>query len=200
VGRRPGAPRRPSGRAPAGGGRAARRRLPARQAQAAALPVPDRRHAASGLHRARAPRRRDGSRQDGAGGGGLRASPRAARRRPRARRVSRVAQGRVGGPDHQVHRPAAPARAGHEACPARLLRGPRLLHHCQLRAGDARCRRRQPAAPARGGDSRRGAADQELEHPDGAHDQAAREPLRVPPHRDADREPHRRGSTRSSTT
>src|SRR5206468_11193335 len=97
-----------------------------------------------------------------------------------------------GGPDHQVHRSDATLRAGHEARSARLLRDPRLLHHRQLRAGDARRRGREPAAPSRRGDPGRGAADQELEHADGPRDQTAREPLRVPPHRDADREPHRR--------
>ena len=68
-------------------------------------------------------------RQDGAGGGGLCAPPRAARRRPRARRVPGVAQGRTGRADHQVHRLAAPLRAGRETASARLLREPSTQLH-----------------------------------------------------------------------
>ena len=137
--------------------------------QAAALPVPDRRHAASRVHRTGAARGRDGARQDGASG-----------RRPARCSASCAASPACSSCARCRSRPSGRSRStkftdlpfrfvhGHEARPARLLRGSRVLHHRQLRAGDARCRGRQPAAAARCRDSGRSAADQELEHPDGA--------------------------------
>ncbi len=85
-----------------GRGRGGQGEFRPRASSAAALPA--RGHAAPGLRRARAARRRDGPRQDRAGDRGLRVAGPTQGHQPRAGGLPGLAQGRVGGADRPLHR------------------------------------------------------------------------------------------------
>src|SRR5580704_12850124 len=100
-----------------------------RQASAAALSA--RRRPAPRLWRTRASGRRDGTGQDHPGHCGLRAIGPAQGHRARARGLSRLAQGRMGGADRPLLRPPDSSRVRPENAAARRLSRARLLHHRQ---------------------------------------------------------------------
>ena len=142
-------------------GRGGARRGRLRRGEAAAVALPARGHAAPRLRRARAARRRDGARQDRAGDRRLRAAgpPQGGFARPH--RLPGLAEGRVGGADRPLHRPAG-ALGVRAARRQRLAqyRDPVVLHHRQLRAGARRRRRhqRRPVRPTSWSSTRRSAS------------------------------------------
>ena len=159
-----------------------------------ALPLPGGRGRLPGLPGARAPRRRDGPRQDGPGHrrhGAARAPGRGA---ADARRLPRLAQAPVAPGDPRVHRARGARRAGGGraagGAPRGLRRGAARADH-QLRARPGR-RGRARGPGARSRHPRRGAAREELAHPDRRGGEGAPEPVRLRAHRHADREPARR--------
>ena len=163
-----------------------------RRAAPSAAALPARGHAASCLRRARAAGRRHGPRQDHPGDRGMRTAAPAARHRSRAGGVPGVAERRVAGADRPLQRrrrcwsPApGPARLHQYTDPAFFT----VVNYEQvvIDADDinrtAQARHRHP---------RRGAADQELAHQDGARGEVAGVAVCVRADRHADREPHRR--------
>lgn len=157
----------------------------------AALSLPARGHAAPGLPRARVVGRRDGPRQDHPGDRRVRASTPARPGRARAHRHAGLAQDRMGGADPAVYSLALPDRLRRAEGAAPGLWGCAVFYHRQLRAdGQGRAHRQCQAQAGYRGPGR-GATDQELEHADGAGDQAPAEPLCVRADRYAHREPHR---------
>ncbi len=128
--------------------------------QAAALSA--RRRGASRFRGTRATRRRDGTRQDGAGDCRLRAAAPSTQHRPRPGRVPGLAQGRMARSDRALPRRRHVAGDRSPRHAPRGLCAAGFLHDRQLRASRGGRGRYQPARQARYRHPRRGAAHQEL--------------------------------------